>query len=88
MLRLSDLRTQSAGEADPPEGDAGDPAAGRLRPLAIRRRCGSSASAVSVAADGGGGLAELFTGVGAQATGHAGHGHQAERPEQSCPLGN
>jgi len=30
----------------------------------------------------------LFAAEGAQATGHAGHGHQAERPEQSCPIGN
>ena len=28
----------------------------------------------------------LFTGEGAQATGHAGHDHQAERPEQSRPI--
>jgi len=28
----------------------------------------------------------LFTGAGAQATGHAGHDHQAERPEQSRPI--
>lgn len=28
----------------------------------------------------------LFAAEGAQAAGHAGHGHQAEHPEQSCPI--
>tara|TARA_R110000824_G_scaffold349351_1_gene536217 strand:+ start:408 stop:548 length:141 start_codon:yes stop_codon:yes gene_type:complete len=28
----------------------------------------------------------LFAAEGAQATGHAGHDHQAERPEQSRPI--